>query len=186
MTSTHYFAYGSDMSFRQIRQRLLDAEIILDDDCRSAARLKGYELRFAKTTPHHPLVGLASIHACAGAVVEGILYQLPPKALVILDACEGVAEGFYQRIALPVESESLGSIQAQVYLPAEGQIADGLKPSRNHLYRLLAAEKLLSVEYFAKLKHTECLKVAVDEDGLPYGPGTPVPAHKPNKKHLSE
>jgi len=175
MLTTHYFAYGSDMSFRQIRQRLLDAEIQLEEECRSSARLLDYELRFAKTTPHNPAIGLASIHPAKGSAVEGVLYELPATAIAVLDSCEGIAEGLYKRVTLPVESESFGTIQAQVYLPGDGQTAEGLKPSRNHLYRLLAAEKFLSPEYFAVLKHTESIKVAVDEDGLPFGPGTPIP-----------
>ena len=164
-----YFAYGSDMSMRQMQQRLLDAEIFFKEDSRSAARLIGYELRFDKAIANHPQIGLACVHKHPGSVVEGILYSLPPHAIEIFDRYEDVANGHYQRTTLEVETE-LGPVQAQVYIPVHDKIKPGLKPSRNHLYRLLAGERFLSNEYFQKLKKVESLKVPVDEDGMPHPP----------------
>jgi len=178
MTKALYFAYGSDMSLRQMQQRLLEAEIILDETARSSATLKDWELRFDKSVPQHPQVGLAAIHPMVGSVVEGVLYEIPAKAMAALDLAEGVADGHYQRLSLEVVSAKHGAITAQVYVPNDLHIHPGLKPTRNHLYRLLAAEKFLSPEYFLKLKRTESLKVPVDDDGMPHA-NPPEPQEKP-------
>lgn len=171
MSNIHYFAYGSDMSLRQMQQRLLDAEIFLDDECRHAATLSGYRLTFNKGVATHPAIGFANVEVEANSVVEGVLYSIPAKALPILDAHEGVAEEQYRRIECTVNCPELGGAQkAQMYIANAEFVMQGLKPSRNHLYRLLAAERMLSPEYFARLKATESLKVPVDENGIPHGP----------------
>ena len=120
-----YFAYGSDMSLRQMQQRLLESEIYLDDDNRCAAKLADHVLRFDKAIHHHPEIGLACIHAQAGSVVEGVLYELPAKAMAVLDTWEDVANGHYRRIPLEVQTASETKL-AQVYVPAHDKIKAGL------------------------------------------------------------
>lgn len=170
-----YFAYGSDMSLRQMQQRLIEAEIFLDDSTRSPAKLENYTLAFSKSVPTHSEVGMAGIAPKQGDVVEGILYELPPQAIPVLDVCQGVSEGHYKRECLEVESPFRGKVEAHVYIPCEEWVRPGLKPSRNHLYRLLAAERFLSEPYFNRLKRTESLKVPVDDNGVPH---EPAPADK--------
>lgn len=166
----YYFAYGSDMSFRQMQQRMLEEEIILEEDKRWAARLEGWTLRFDKAVPQHPEIGLACIHHKEGSVVEGVLYELPERAFAVLDRYEALPHNHYSRELLQVQSKELGAVDAQVFVPHPDHIKPGLRPSRNHLYRLLAAERFLSPAYFAALKKTDALKVAVDEDGIPHPP----------------
>jgi len=158
------------MSLRQMQQRLLDAEIVLEDPVRRAATLSDYELRFSKKASTNPLIGFANIHVAPGHAVEGVLYELPPDAFAALDKAEGVAEGHYHRETLSVDCQELGFVEAQAYLAGEEWISEGLKPARNHLYRLLAGERFLSEAYFQKLKKTEALKVAVDDNGIPRNP----------------
>lgn len=165
-----YFAYGSDMSLRQMQQRLIEAEIFLDDTSRTPAKLHDYSLTFSKSVPTHKQIGLAGIERHPGDCVEGILYEIPPQALPVLDLCEGVGEGHYKRVTLQVESAHRGMVNAEVYIPGEDWIKPGLKPSRNHLYRLLAAERFLSEPYFNRLKRIESLKVPVDDNGIPHEP----------------
>ncbi len=174
-----YFAYGSDMSFRQMQQRLIENEIILDETCRSSGKLTGWELRFDKAVPHHPEIGMACIHEHPGSIVEGILYQIPSRAMDIIDTYQDVAGGHYTRITLEVDLHGRGPVQAHAYVPVHDHIKPGLRPSRNHLYRLLAAEKFLSPEYFAKLKKTESLKVPVDDNGHPHAPRNEAKPDRP-------
>lgn len=188
MSTINYFAYGSDMSLRQMQQRLLDAEIVLDELSRFAATATGYKLLFNKGVAVHPQIGFANINEEKGSVVEGVVYTIPAKAMAALDVHEGVAEEQYQRITCEVYCEELGGkISAQTYIANPATIAEGLLPSRNHLYRLLAAEKLLSPKYFQMLKKTPSLKVPVDENGIPHGPDRAEnekerPAFTPPKK----
>ncbi|HSQ42666.1 MAG TPA: gamma-glutamylcyclotransferase family protein [Fibrobacteraceae bacterium] len=175
MKMTHYFAYGSDLSLRQLRQRLVEVEIVLEDIPRHAAQLPDYELRFSQGVPSHPAIGFAAIHPCPGQIVEGVLYELPEQALSHFDTLQGVPEGRYLRREVSVNCPDFGTVPAQAYFPGPEWIREGLKPSRNHLYKLLAAESLLSPEYFSRLKKIESIKVPVDDQGLPYGPGTPKP-----------
>lgn len=172
-TNTLYFAYGSDMSLRQMQQRLLEAELVLEEIPRHGARLSDYELRFAKKVPTHPTIGFASIHAVPGQVVEGVLYELPIAALKVLDDAEGVTEGHYRRVTLQVECEAIGTVAAETYVPGDDWVGEGLKPARNHLYRLLAGERFLSEPYFQRLKRTESIKVPVDDNGIPRQPEPP-------------
>ena len=164
----HYFAYGSDMSLPQMRGRLLDAEIQLDDDARQSARLHGFQLVFNRPVPAHAQVGHANLREAQGMVCEGVLYQLPAAALSVLDQFEGVPQG--QSTRLEVEVESAGNrVKAYIYVATPGSEQEGLKPSRNHLYRLLSASRYLSPDYFKELKAIDSLKIAVDDDGMPHG-----------------
>lgn len=164
----HYFAYGSDMSLPQMRGRLLDAEIILDDDARTAAVLPGYQLCFDRPVACHAEIGHANLHPAADARTEGVLYELPETALAVLDRWEGVAGKEAERISVEVESAGL-THTAFAYVAPAGTEKEGLKPSRNHLYRLLSAKRYLGDAYFQGLKTTESLKVAVDDEGMPHG-----------------
>lgn len=163
-----YFAYGSDMSLPQMRGRMLDAEVSLPDDARRSARLSGYRLSFERAVPNHDAIGHANLHAEAEGVVQGVLYELPESALAVLDRFEGVAEGLSQRITVQVTDDN-GEQSAIAYVAGTAWVREGLKPSRNHLYRLLSAQRYLDVEYFAHLQHTESLKIPVDDEGMPHG-----------------
>lgn len=163
-----YFAYGSDMSLPQMRGRMLDAEVSLPDDARRSARLSGYRLSFERAVPNHDAIGHANLHADAEGVVQGVLYELPESALAVLDRFEGVAEGLSQRISVQVTDDN-GEQTAFAYVAGANWVREGLKPSRNHLYRLLSAQRFLETDYFAHLQQTESLKIPVDDEGMPHG-----------------
>jgi len=162
-----YFAYGSDMSLPQMRGRLLEAELVLEDDARSSAKLSGFRLVFDRAVPQHAEVGHANLQAADGAVTEGVLYELPERALSVLDVAEGVGQGFSSRLEVDVET-SKGTCKAYAYVAAPDWVKADLIPSRNHLYRLLSAQRYLSPEYFASLKAVESKKVPVDDEGMPH------------------
>lgn len=163
-----YFAYGSDMSLPQMRGRMLDAEVSLPDDARRSARLSGYRLSFERAVPNHDAIGHANLHADTESAVQGVLYELPEQALAVLDRFEGVTEGMAQRITVQVTDDN-GEQTAFAYVASTDWVREGLKPSRNHLYRLLSAQRFLETEYFAHLRQTESLKIPVDDEGMPHG-----------------
>jgi len=156
------------MSLPQMRGRLLEAELILEEDARTAARLDGFRLVFDRAVPQHERIGHANLREDSGSTVEGVLYNLPVQALAVLDRYEKVAERQGRRIEVEVLSGGVSS-KAFAYVAGEDWVRDGLVPSRNHLYRLLSAQKFLSPEYFAALKACESIKVAVDDEGMPHG-----------------
>ena len=77
-----YFAYGSNMSRDQMRQRCPDHEVI------GKAILPGYALCF----PRHSQIrncGVAGIVETPGAEVWGVIYRLHDEDLAALDQREG-------------------------------------------------------------------------------------------------
>ena len=85
-----YFAYGSNMNERLFRERRhmtpLETRI---------GRLHGYRLRFAVgggARPDHSAP--ADIVESPGSVVDGVLYLLPLRKFVRLDASEGAQYGY--------------------------------------------------------------------------------------------
>ena len=77
-----YFAYGSNMSRTQMRQRCPDHEVI------GKAVLPGYALCFPRHSPIRNC-GVAGIVEQPGAEVWGVVYRLHDEDLAALDRREG-------------------------------------------------------------------------------------------------
>ena len=92
----HYFAYGSNLSVRQMAARCPAARVV------GAAVLRGYRLCFPRRGSNWP-GGVAGIVEDAQGVVEGAVYRMTEACVATLDACEGVDEGRYDRAAVRVE-----------------------------------------------------------------------------------
>lgn len=92
----HYFAYGSNLSVRQMAARCPAARVV------GAAVLRGYRLCFPRRGSNWP-GGVASIVEDERGVVEGAVYRLTEACVAALDACEGVSAGRYERAAVRVE-----------------------------------------------------------------------------------
>ncbi|MEL6299974.1 MAG: gamma-glutamylcyclotransferase family protein [Pseudomonadota bacterium] len=84
-----YFAYGSNMSQRQMQQRCPGAQPF------GRGRLSGW--RFLITTR-----GGANIVRDPDADVHGVLWRVSPRHLKLLDRWEGTREGVYRRAWVPV------------------------------------------------------------------------------------
>lgn len=81
-----YFAYGSNMSLAQMRER-----------CPNSIRtgiaiLPGFELAFTRFSTRR-LTGAASVVPAAGRAVWGVLYDLAADDRAFLDQCEGYQPG---------------------------------------------------------------------------------------------
>ena len=77
-----YFAYGSNMSRRQMRARCPDHE------CLGKAVLKGHALCFPRSSPIRNC-GVAGLAEQPGGEVWGVVYRLHDQDLAALDRREG-------------------------------------------------------------------------------------------------
>ena len=86
---TLHFAYGSNMSVRDMRARCPGAVVL------GVATLTGW--RFVINPD-----GYGSIARAPGGIVYGVLWRLGPRELAAINAYENVAGGLYIRRMLPV------------------------------------------------------------------------------------
>jgi len=142
----YYFAYGSNMSPHRMKER--NCDII------STKRgvLQDYKLTFDKKSSKIKDTGFATVIPKNGEDVEGILYELDEKSLLILDKFEGYPS-HYTRKELNILTE-FGSQLSYVYVATPEWIVDGLKPSKIYLEHLLSGKEYLTESYFNKLKET--------------------------------
>ena len=105
----YYFAYGSNMSLRRLRQRVPGVAV------RGRAFLPGYDLRFHK-------VGSDGSGKCDAFqtgddrdVLYGLLFHLPPMGKPVLDRIEGLGAGYDdRRVAVHLTDGDL--IEATTYV----------------------------------------------------------------------
>ena len=138
-----YFAYGSNMSRAQVRQRAGEPTE------EKIARLENYQLNFDKVARGGS--GTANLVVAEGQAVYGVLYRLSEQQLKALDRFEGVPE-HYRRSEVNVVDEQGNKIAAQVYLARK--LRKGLKPDRSYLQRILqgAEGHHLPADYLEQLK----------------------------------
>ena len=120
-----YFAYGSNLSARQMAQRCPDAT----------------DPRRATLADHDWLInerGVATVEPFAGSEVHGVLWQVSDRDLATLDSAEGVPVR-YRRDRLTVRTED-GTSPAWVYIdhrsepgpPRPGYLERILEGARHH------------------------------------------------------
>lgn len=146
MADVWYFAYGSNMSRQQVKQRAGQPKE------EKIARLEGYELNFEKIARGGS--GTGNIVVAPEKTLWGVLYRLTEQQLKTLDRFEGVPE-HYRRSEVNVVDGHGNKIAAQVYLARK--VRKGLKPDRQYLQRIIqgAEEHNLPADYIAQLKKIE-------------------------------
>lgn len=167
----YYFAYGSNMDFKQMDHRRIFGPQLLNscDDLEvkkatvlGLAHLADYVLTFDKISMSRPTTHFASIKPETGSIVEGVLYQLDSKYIEILDCYEGVSSNQYTKEIVDVVSKSgstLGQIfKAYVYIGHPNACTQtGAKgtPTQKYLDTLIRGAKLndLSEEAVANLRN---------------------------------
>jgi gamma-glutamylcyclotransferase (GGCT)/AIG2-like uncharacterized protein YtfP len=102
MSRVLYFAYGSNLSRSQMRQRCPKARAICP------ATLPGWRWLIGER-------GFATIAAAHRGAVHGALYSLSEIDQARLDICEGVSSGKYGKFFMEVETIE-GSTTALVYI----------------------------------------------------------------------
>jgi len=143
-----YFAYGSNMNPARMRERgvmFYSRELLI---------LPGYSLKFHKITLHGPNTGAANIVPNENGVVEGILYKITWVGIRNLDKYEGYPAE-YDRVKLKVPHGEGIEKEILTYIAHPHRTRDCLKPARFYLDHLLAAEDILSQDYYNQLRLRE-------------------------------
>ena len=175
MSRLLYFAYGSNLHPLRLRQRVPSSRPF------GVASLSGYQLRFHKN-------GRDGSGKCnvffTGLVTDrvyGVLYQMAVAEKPLLDAAEGVGNG-YDVHEIEVLTEVHGTQQAFSYVAAVGHIDDGLAPydwyhalvvagARHHqlpaeyVDRIAAVTAVADPDRERHLLHQRILSVAGRPDG---------------------
>ena len=142
----NYFAFGSNMSAKRMHERLGWSP------SRSGAILHNYAMVFNK---HSNDGGKANIMNSTGDIVEGILYFVRDKDLLILDRYEGVAANQYKRHEIVVQDKNKNSIVAISYKAINPKNFSA--PTKEYLKYILDGKEFLSHRYFSKLKSTKTI-----------------------------
>lgn len=145
---TFYFAYGSNMSQGQMRNRCSSAQFV----CRG--QLREHRLGFTR----HSVGwggGTADVLAAPDAVVWGAVFTLSENDLELLDHDEGVPRA-YVRVHGTVVDDAGQLLTAWIYVVAEKR--PHVPPTRDYLDTILrgAREAGLPGEYIAGLEAIAC------------------------------
>jgi len=143
--NTWYFAYGSNLSTQRMTRRTGDGS------AGRVACLKDYRFAF-----NNSIDGAiyANIVPSAGSLVWGVVYSCDREAMIELDHYEGVAEGYYRRKLVAVETVEGQRLEAETYVSGEKRpLADGI-PELSYLNVVLsgAGEHRLPERYIAAIE----------------------------------
>lgn len=142
--SCWYYAYGSNMNPDRVSQRGLDYTEV------RAGWVAGLGLRFNKQAKDHPDCGHANLVYAPDERAEGVLYHLTQAAMIErMDPFERAPIN-YSRECIAVQTAA-GVVYAWTYFANRAVLREGLRPSRDYLDHLLAGQRWLSPEYFARL-----------------------------------
>ena len=100
MSRILYFAYGSNLSFRQFRRRCPGATVV------GRARLPGYRLAFTRYSTKRK-GGVADIVPQPDAEVWGALYEIDDAGLAVLDGFEGVPRAYRRETVRVIGDEGV-------------------------------------------------------------------------------
>lgn len=146
MTNNAYFAYGSNMSRKQMYQRCPNSQF------EGIGILENYELCFPIISQKRNNAGVASIRKKDSSKVEGILYQISDDEIIIMDGFEGKN---YYRTKLDVLFKN-EIVTAYTYIAIDNESTHKI-PSQEYMDIILsgAYENGLSKEYIDFLKKFE-------------------------------
>ena len=142
-----YFAYGSNMSWDELRAWCPSAEFV------TIARLPDHRLDFTRYSQRRR-GGVADVVPSNGDEVWGVLYDIPSDELPALDRKEGVPNA-YQRQDVRVIVQSGERAEALTYTVVQ-KVPTQL-PSQSYIDLILkgAREWKLPAEYVRKLEQIE-------------------------------
>jgi gamma-glutamylcyclotransferase (GGCT)/AIG2-like uncharacterized protein YtfP len=140
-----YFAYGSNISLKQMTHRCPSAKTY------SKGVLKEYRIIFPIWSKRWG-GGAAGIRPEQGRQVEGVVYELSEEDLKTLDKFEAVDKGLYYRKEIKVIVEDGSSLEAWVYITTSQD--SSYPPSKRYLDTIIegAREHDLSEEFMEYLK----------------------------------
>ncbi len=122
----YYFAYGSNLSRKQMKERCPDSKPMF------VVSLRNYKLVFVGWLRQWR-GGVASIKTFRGEKVLGAIYEVSERDLRQLDKYEGYPDN-YTRVKVTVADEFGNQIEAVTYIKA-GQLEE-TQPSREYLFAI--------------------------------------------------
>ena len=127
-TKIYYFAYGSNLSLKQMGMRCPHAKFI------AKAKINDYRLAITGYSPRWK-GGPATITKEKGAVVWGVVYELDKDCLLRLDGFEGVKYKFYERKNLTCHFVNGKTRLITTYIKEPKRITHPSKLYRNTIIR---------------------------------------------------
>ena len=120
----------------------------------SIVRLTCYRIAFNKRGSNQGEV-YANIAPQDGGEVWGVVYELAPAELLVLDRYEGVESGHYRRDRFDVLTEAGDAVNAETYFATEAWLCPEAQPSKEYAGKILtgAQEHDLPKEYIRSLEH---------------------------------
>ena len=142
-----YFAYGSNMSWQELRSWCPSAEFV------TVARLPDHRLDFTRYSQRRR-GGVADVVPSNGDEVWGVVYDIPSDELPALDRKEGVPNA-YQRQDVSVIVQAGERAKALTYTVVQKVPTE--RPSQAYVDLILkgARERGLPAEYVRKLEQIE-------------------------------
>ncbi len=145
----YYFAYGSNMNPDRMKER---GAHFTDMHKHS---LRGYSLKFNKTSYQKPLTGCANIVPDDRGIVEGVVYKITVQGLYNLDKFEGYPV-HYNRVKLIIDiAGSQETVKTYIAMP--GKTKEGLRPAKSYMEHLLKAKDYMSGEYYEFLENLKTI-----------------------------
>ena len=149
-----YFAYGSNMSLRRLRERVPEAQAL------GSAILHGHELRFHKLGRDGSGKCDAYFVGDEAAYLIGVLFDIPLSGKGDLDRIEGLGAGYDEKIVSVLRKNGSWD-KAVTYYATD--IVEVLQPYCWYKHHVLAgaAEFNLPTDYVTTI---EAVEMVVDED----------------------
>jgi gamma-glutamylcyclotransferase (GGCT)/AIG2-like uncharacterized protein YtfP len=140
-----HFGYGSNLNMGFLRQYCPSARFVMK------AYLPNYEVQFRFWSKRRQ-GGISTIIEKPGALVHGVIYEVPEKELLDLDVLESVPQGLYRREVFLMLGEDSGWHLADLYRMARPQ--GPFTPSRGYVELMLsgAREHGLDPAYIKKIE----------------------------------
>ena len=143
MSNLYYFAYGSNLSPNQIRERLGTPDL----QPLFVAYLSGHRLAFPLESMKRWGGGVASFEKAEGKEVWGVVFELTEQQMEKMDEWERD----YERVSISVFKKNGEKVEAQTY---KAKKTGKVLPSSRYMKTIIggAMECGLPKEYIEKLK----------------------------------
>ena len=151
--SSFYFAYGSNMSLKQMKERCPNCHKV------AVGVLRDHEILFPRYSKKREC-GVSSIQSKTGNDVWGVIFELTESDIVQLNKCEGFnptreeCKNSYSRAEVSVESDGIRDQKVACFTYVAVPQTGNFVPNANYLETILsgAFENDLPADYIEKLK----------------------------------
>ena len=149
MSTFLYFAYGSNMSEKRLKERTPSAKFV------QTGVLNNYYLTFHKRSDNGS--GKCTIEYSKSSEVYGVLFKIKKSEECKLDKAEGFPKGHYAKLFVEIEmcdSKCGEKKWAQTYIAASNYICRTVKPTKDYKKYVLDG----ACEHNLPQSYIDCLK----------------------------